>query len=75
MLVIRLVRMGATNSPKYRIRVADSRKAPNGRFIENIGYFDPISKNMSVDKNKYESWLSKGAQPSSRVKSLYKKSV
>ncbi len=75
MVVIRLVRVGAKNRAKYRLAVADSRKAPQGRFIEQIGYFDPLSKENKavIDKEKYEFWLKKGAQPSRRVKSLFAK--
>ena len=75
MLVIRLARAGAKNKPKYRVAVADSRKPLKGRFIERIGYFDPLSKEKKavIDKAKYESWLKKGAKPSQRVKSLFKK--
>ena len=75
MIVIRLARIGSKHNPKYRVTVADSRKALNGRFIEQIGYFDPISKDKQVhlDKEKYLAWVKKGAQPSQRVKSLYKK--
>ena len=75
MTVIRLARTGSKNNPKYRITVADSRKALKGRFIEQIGYFDPISKDKKadLDKKKYMEWLKKGAKPSQRVKSLYNK--
>ena len=74
MVVIRLSRVGSKNNPKYRVNVADSRKAATGRFIEQIGHYDPLKdKKLSIDKEKYESWIKKGAQPSQTVKSLYKK--
>ena len=76
MLVIRLSRKGAKNKPKYRVTVADSRKPLNGRFIELIGYYDPLSKNKKpiIDKTRYESWLKRGAKPSVRVQSLFARS-
>ena len=75
MIVIRLARIGAKHKPKYRVAVADSRKPVKGRFIELIGHFDPLSKEKKVfiDKEKYQSWLKKGAQPSPRVRSLFTK--
>jgi len=74
MLVIRLSRVGSKNKAKYQIRVSDSRKAPRGRFIEHLGYFDPTrGKKAVMDKEKYLAWLKKGAKPSDRVKSLFKK--
>lgn len=76
MLVIRLARTGSKNKPKYRLMVADSRKPLKGRHIEVIGYFDPLSKDqkIQIDKDKYQAWVQKGAQPSLRVKSLFAKS-
>ena len=75
MVVIRLSRVGATNNPKYRVTVADSRNSAKGRFIDQIGFYDPLSKDkkMTIDKEKYESWLQKGAQASRTVKSLFSK--
>ena len=75
MLVIRLSRTGSKNKAKYRLAVADSRKALTGRFIEIIGHFDPSlkDKKVTIDKNKYQEWVKKGAQPSQRVRSLFKK--
>ena len=75
MVVIRLSRTGSKNKPKYRVAVADSRKPLNGRFIELIGHYDPVSKEkqLFIDKEKYENWLKKGAKPSDRVRSLFKK--
>jgi len=75
MVVIRLSRVGSKNNPKYRVAVADSRKPLGGRFIEIIGHYDPLSKDKKpvIDKLKYEAWLKKGAKPSERVRSLFKK--
>ena len=72
---IRLRRMGAKKAPFYRIVVADSRYPRDGRFIEEIGYYDP-TKNPSViqvDKEKADKWIANGAQPTDTVKVLLKK--
>lgn len=73
---IRLRRLGAKKSPFYRIVVADSRAPRDGRFIEEIGYFNPVSETevIKVDEEKALKWLSTGAQPSETVKSLFKRS-
>jgi small subunit ribosomal protein S16 len=71
---IRLRRMGAKKAPFYRIVVADSRYPRDGRFIEEIGYYDP-TKNpvvVNVDGEKVTSWVQKGAQPTDTVKRLLK---
>ena len=74
MVVIRLSRVGSKNKPKYQVRVSDSRKAPQGRFIERLGYFDPKQAEKTViNKEKYLAWINKGAKPSQRVKSLFNK--
>ena len=75
MVKIRLRRMGAKKAPFYRVVVADSRFARDGRFIEEIGYYDP-TKNPSVvriDEEKAKQWLSNGAQPTDTVRELLKK--
>ena len=72
---IRLRRMGAKKAPFYRIVVADSRYPRDGRFIEEIGYYDP-TKNPSVvkvDADKAKEWIKNGAQPTDTVKALFKK--
>ena len=76
MIKIRLKRIGAHKQPSYRIVVADSRCARDGKFIEEIGFFDPLSdpEEIRVDGDKAKEWISKGAQPTERVKSLLKKS-
>ncbi len=72
---IRLRRMGAKKAPFYRIVVADSRFPRDGRFIEELGYYDP-TKNPSVievDAEKAKKWISNGAQPTDTVRALLKK--
>ena len=69
---IRLKRMGAKKRPFYRIVVADSKAPRDGRFIEEIGYYNPTTdpKTVKIDQEKAQKWLSQGAQPSDTVKSL-----
>ena len=76
MVKIRLRRMGAKKAPFYRIVVADSRSPRNGRFIEEIGYYDPMKEPavISVDAEKAKTWLQNGAQPTETVKALLVKS-
>ena len=71
---IRLRRMGAKKAPFYRVVVADSRYACGGRFIEEIGVYDPSKKPsfFSVDSEKVKHWLSVGARPTDTVKRLLK---
>ena len=71
---IRLRRMGAKKAPFYRFVVADSRYPRDGRFIEELGTYDPNNKNnsVSVDADKVKSWISTGAQPTDTVKRLLK---
>ena len=72
---IRLTRIGAKKAPFYRIVVADSRYPRDGRFIEEIGYYDPTKEPsvVSVDGEKAKSWIANGAQPTETVKTLLKK--
>jgi len=72
---IRLKRMGAKKAPFYRVVVSDSRYPRDGRFIEEIGYYDPTRNpaQIHIDAEKANQWLSSGAQPSETVKSLLKK--
>ena len=72
---IRLRRMGAKKAPFYRIVVADSRYPRNGRFIEEIGYYDPMKEPavISIDGEKAKDWIAKGAQPTDTVRALLKK--
>ncbi len=69
---IRLKRVGAKKKPFYRIVVADSRYPRDGRFIEEIGYYNPTTKptTFEVDAEKVKQWISKGAKPSDTVKAL-----
>ena len=72
---IRLKRMGAKKAPFYRVVVSDSRYPRDGRFIEEIGYYDPTRDpaQIHIDAEKVNHWLASGAQPSETVKSLFKK--
>lgn len=72
---IRLRRMGAKKAPFYRVIVADSRSPRDGRFIEEIGYYNPITEpaDVKIDEEKAIKWLKTGAQPSDPVKKLFKK--
>ncbi|SHJ95915.1 30S ribosomal protein S16 [Paramaledivibacter caminithermalis] len=72
---IRLRRMGAKKRPFYRIVVADSRSPRDGRCIEEIGYYNPISEpvEIKIDDEKAVKWLKNGAQPTDTVKDLFKK--
>lgn len=76
MVKIRLKRMGAKKAPFYRLVVADSRSPRDGKFIEEIGYYNPISEpvEIKIDAEKAKKWLGCGAQPSDTVRSLLKKS-
>ncbi|AKP66694.1 30S ribosomal protein S16 [Companilactobacillus ginsenosidimutans] len=72
---IRMKRMGSKLRPFYRIVVADSRAPRDGRFIEQVGYYNPISQpeELKLDDDKIMDWLQKGAQPSDTVHNLLKK--
>lgn len=72
---IRLKRMGAKKKPFYRLVVANSRAPRDGRFIEEIGYYNPLTEpaTIKVDSEKASKWLSVGAQPSDTVRSLFRK--
>lgn len=76
MVVIRLSRGGAKKRPFYYIVVADKRRSRDGRFIESIGYFNPIAAGkeirLTLDMERAQHWISQGAQPSDRVKHLMK---
>jgi len=72
---IRLKRMGAKKAPFYRIVVADAKAPRDGRFIEELGYYDPTKEPaiVNIDAEKAAEWIKKGAQPSDTVRSLLKK--
>ena len=71
---IRLRRMGKKKAPFYRIVVADSRSPRDGRFIEEIGYYDPMQEpsEIRVDEEAAKKWLANGAQPTATVERLFK---
>ena len=76
MVKIRLRRMGAKKAPYYRIVVADSRSPRDGRFIEEIGTYDPMAddaQKIKVDMERAQYWISNGAQPTDTVRGLLKK--
>ncbi len=78
MVTIRLSRTGAKKRPFYHIVVTDSRNARDGRFIERLGYYNPVPGGgvqapLQIDGARFEYWLSQGAQASERVTTLYKK--
>lgn len=73
---IRLRRMGAKKNPFYRMVVADSRYPRDGRFIEEIGTYDPLKTpaDVKIDADKAKQWIANGAQPTDTVKDILKKS-
>lgn len=73
---IRLRRMGAKKAPFYRVVVADSRYPREGRFIDEIGYYNPLTDpaDIKIDAEKAERWMTNGALPTDTVKALLKKS-
>lgn len=77
MVTIRLSRGGAKKRPFYNIVVADSRRSRDGRFIERVGFYNPVAaeseEGLRLDKERIDYWVSKGAQVSDRVSSLIKK--
>lgn len=75
MVKIRLRRMGAKKKPFYRIVVADSRSPRDGRFIEEIGYYDPLKDPVviKVNEERAQDWLKKGVQLSDTVRALFNK--
>ena len=72
---IRLKRMGAKKAPFYRVVVADSRYPRDGRFIDEIGYYNPLTDpaTVNIDSAMAKKWISNGAQPTDTVKALLKK--
>lgn len=77
MVSIRLSRAGAKKSPFYHLVVTDSRNRRDGRYIERLGFFNPVGKdhedNLRIDLERVDFWVNHGAQPSDRVASLLKK--
>jgi small subunit ribosomal protein S16 len=79
MVTIRLARGGAKKRPFHHIVVKDSRTSRDGRFIERVGYFNPLAsgeeKALSLDLGRVEYWIGQGAQPSARVKQLMRQAA
>ena len=77
MVKIRLRRQGAKKNPSYRVIVADERSPRDGRFIEELGYYNPLANpvEIKIDVEKANEWIKKGAQPTETVKALLKKSA
>ena len=77
MVSIRLSRAGAKNRPFYHLVVTDSRNKRDGRYIERLGFFNPVGtdseENLRIDVERVDYWIGQGAQPSDRVKSLLKR--
>lgn len=76
MLKIKLFPVGKKNQPKYRIVISPARNKRDGKYIENIGFYNPLSDPPIIKFNKaqYKYWLEKGAQPTQTVKNLFEKS-
>jgi len=79
MVVIRLARGGSKKRPFYQVVVADSRRSATSKFIENLGYFDPMAKGqatrLELKTDRIDYWVGQGAQPSDRVRRLLKDNV
>lgn len=75
MVKIRLRRMGSKKNAFYRIVVADSRSPRDGRFIEEIGYYNPLTEpaDVKIDGDKAKAWIANGAQPTDTVRAILKK--
>jgi small subunit ribosomal protein S16 len=71
---MRLKRMGSKKNPFYRIVIADERAPRDGKFIEELGYYNPLSKELKLNNEKANDWIKKGVQPTETVRSLLKKS-
>ncbi len=76
MVKMRVRRMGAKKAPFYRVVIADGRSPRDDRFIDEIGYYNPLTNpvEIKIDAEKAKTWLANGAQPTETVKSLLKKS-
>ena len=75
MVKIRLKRMGMKKKPFYRVVVADARASRDGRFVDEIGYYNPVSNpvELKIDVEKAQTWMKNGAQPTDTVRALLKK--
>jgi small subunit ribosomal protein S16 len=76
-VVIRLARHGKKKQPFYRVVVADQRFPRDGRYIENIGYYNPCGEEetIHIEKEKLDEWIKKGAKPTLRVRDVIKRSL
>ena len=76
MVKIRLKRMGMKKKPFYRVVVADERASRDGRFVDEIGYYNPVANpvELKIDSEKAQQWIKNGAQPTDTVRALLKKS-
>ncbi|HKK56785.1 30S ribosomal protein S16 [Marinobacter sp.] len=76
MVIIRLARGGSKKRPFYHLTVTDSRKSRDGRFIERVGFFNPVARGqeerLRIDRDRVDHWVSQGAQTSERVAQLLK---
>ena len=77
MLKIKLVRVGKKHQPSYRIVVVEAKSKLNGKYLDQVGFYNPLTEPHTVrlDKQKYSGWIEKGAQPTERVRSLVKKLI
>ncbi|HSO75142.1 MAG TPA: 30S ribosomal protein S16 [Blastocatellia bacterium] len=77
LLSIRLTRRGAKKKPFYRIIVTETRSKRDGRFLENVGHYDPCRNpaEIKIDRERVEYWIARGAQPSETVRSLIKRKI
>jgi len=75
MLKIKLTRTGKKGQPSYRIVIAEARSKRDGKYVENLGYYNPLAspKVVKIDKKRYNYWVEKGAQPTETVRRLYNK--
>ncbi|MEF9864120.1 MAG: 30S ribosomal protein S16 [Christensenellaceae bacterium] len=71
---IRLKRIGSKKRPFYRMVVADVRAPRDGKFLEELGYYNPITKELKVNNEKAQEWIGNGAQPTETARALLKKS-
>lgn len=77
MLKIKLTRIGKKNQPQYRIVVAEARSKRDGTFIDQLGYYNPLTNpsTFKIESDKYSHWLQKGAQPTPTIRQLVLKST
>ena len=75
MLKIKLTRTGKKKQPSYRIVIAEARSKRDGKFVENLGTYNPLQKKtkVKINRERFDYWIKKGAQPTETVRRLYKK--